>query len=330
MASKRSGFAIGIDLGATKAEIAVVDGDGRITESGRQATGSAESPGQIVDALVKHIRERILSDGNRDIIGVGIGVAGQVAPDTGVVRSAPNLGWKDFDLRARVADALDLPVVVMNDVQAISFGEWQHGAGHGTQDMVCAFVGTGIGGGVVSGGHFLTGCSGSAGEIGHIVIAYDGPPCSCGGRGCFESLAGGWAIGRRAREAVGSAGDAGKALVDAANGDVDQIDAKTVAAMADAGDPLARELVRQTGRYIGVGLTSIVNAFNPELVVLGGGVIEGMPDLIEIARQELYARALDAALEKLRIVRSALGADAGPVGLSARLRHGLREEQRSG
>jgi glucokinase len=132
----------------------------------------------------------------------GSGSAGQIDPEHGMVRFAPNLGWHNVPFQSDLAGALGLPVVVTNDVRAATWGEWLHGAGKGCNDLVCLFIGTGIGGGVVSGGKMLSGCSNTAGEVGHMIINLHGPPCSCGSRGCFEALAGGWAIARQAREAV--------------------------------------------------------------------------------------------------------------------------------
>lgn len=328
MSTDNGGFAIGVDLGATKAEIDLVDETGCIADSGRLETQSADSPEQLVQALATFIQKRFLSDSTRRIIGIGIGVAGQVTPHTGIVRSAPNLNWKNFPLRDRAETALQMPVVVANDVQAIAYGEWQYGAAREANDLVCIFFGTGVGGGVVSGGNFLTGSSGTAGEVGHIIIEDNGPKCTCGSRGCLEAFTGGWAIARRARMAASNR-ESGKGLIDAAGGDPSAIDGEIVAEALKANDPLARELVEETGRYIGMGLTSIVNAFNPEILVLGGGVLEGMPVLVEIAERELRSRALKAALEPLRVTRSKLGADAGALGMAARLRHSLDGAQAS-
>ncbi len=323
MTSVNDSLAMGVDLGATKVEAAWVDHDGRIVGASRRPTGPERGPEGILADLITCLTEDCLPQTDRLVVGVGIGVAGQVDPATGVVWHAPNLGWENFPLRARLEDALRLPVSVVNDVQAATYGEWVHGAGRDVKDLVCLFVGTGIGGGVVSKGQLLRGCSGSAGELGHITIERHGPPCSCRNRGCLEAFAAGWAIARRAQDAVAADPRAGETLVRLAGGDSARLTAGTVAEAAHQGDPLASQLVRETGEALGVGLASIANAFNPCLVILGGGVVEGLPELVDIAEQETRSRALDAALRPLGIVRPELGKHAGTIGAAAWARHNL-------
>jgi glucokinase len=246
-------------------------------------------------------------------------VAGQVERETGVIRFAPNLGWRDVDLGSRLQKELGMHVVVTNDVRAATFGEWQHGAGQALDDMVCLFIGTGIGGGVVSGGRLLEGCRNSAGELGHMTIVPDGRDCHCPNRGCLEAYAGGWAIAKRAQEAAVANKDDGHRLVTLA-GSVEQISAATVAQGYDVGDPLARRLVEETALYLAAGAVGIVNAFNPCLLVLGGGVIVGLPFMVTLIESTVRARALQAAVEGLRIVTAALGDKAGVVGAAAMAR----------
>jgi glucokinase len=203
---------------------------------------------------------------------------------------------------------------VLNDVQAITYGECRRGVGRGTRNLVCVFAGTGVGGGIVIGGELVRGSSGNAGEFGHMTIERNGPPCSCGNRGCLEAFVGGWAIARRAREAAAAEPARAAALLRLAGGVAADLSAAVVAQAAAQGDGLARALVEETGTALGVGLAAIANALNPELLILGGGIVEGMPDLVEIAEQELRRRALAAALKPLRVVRSKLGADAGVIG----------------
>ena len=202
-----------------------------------------------------------------------------------MVRFAPNLKWREVALGDRLHQALDLPVVVANDVRAATWGEWLHGAGQGAEDLICLFIGTGIGGGVVSGGRMLSGCSNTAGELGHITVDMNGPRCTCGNRGCLEALAGGWAIARRAREAIQADPAAGKALLQAAGLKepvaLEAIDTKVVAAAARAQDPMARLLVDEVARALIAGTVGLVNAFNPCRLILGGGVMQGLPELLD-------------------------------------------------
>ena len=307
-------YAIGVDLGGTKIEAALVDAEGRIAETQRTPTEAKRGPDHVVATIVSMVSEHYLRPARQPIRALGIGVAGQVDPVTGVVRRAPNLDWRDFPIRERLEAALRLPVAALNDVQAITFGECRRGVGRGVKNLFCLFAGTGVGGGIVVDGELVRGTSGNAGEIGHVPIERDGLPCTCGSRGCIETFVGGWAIAERAQRRVATEPGAGAALLHLAGGKVEGISAALVGEAAGQGDALARTLVEETGVALGIALAVIANALNPELIILGGGVVEGLPDLIEIAQRELERRALAAALKPLRVVRSRLGADAGVIG----------------
>jgi glucokinase len=254
---------------------------------------------------------------------VGVGVAGQVDARSGVVYFAPNLGWREVPLQEELERALELPVIVTNDARAAAWGEWLYGAGQGGNDLVCLFVGTGIGGGMISGGRWLEGCSSMAGELGHITIVADGEPCHCRNRGCLEAYASGWAIAKRAQEAVRADPWAGQTLM-ALAGSIGTITAATVSQAYRVGNLLARRIIEETGHYLATGVVSLVNAFNPCRVILGGGVIEGLPELIQIVQEEVQARALEAAVEPLGIVKAALDGDAGVIGAAALTREILK------
>ena len=250
--------------------------------------------------------------------GLGVGVAGQVTAAAGVVRFAPNLNWREVPLQDRLNQALGLPVVVTNDVRAATWGEWLHGAGQGAEDLICLFIGTGIGGGVVSGGRMLEGCTNTAGELGHLTTDLNGPRCTCGHRGCLEALAGGWAIARRAREAIRDAPAAGQAFLQAAGLKEpvapEDVNAGVVAAAARAQDPLARLLVDEVARALVAGTVGLVNAFNPCRLILGGGVMQGLPELLDRIDTGIRRFALTAATEGLQVLPAKLHNDAGVVG----------------
>ncbi len=305
---------IGVDLGGTKVEAALVNDRGEIVGASRRLTGPERGASGVLADLVGCLAEDCLPAAEHPVLAVGVGVAGQVDPETGTVLHAPNLKWDSFPLKERLEEAIDLPVFVFNDVQAATYGEWTCGAGRGVGDLVCLFVGTGIGGGVVSHGSLVRGCGGTAGELGHTTIDWRGPPCTCRNRGCLEAFAAGWAIARRAREGVAERAAEGRRLLALADGAIEHVTAKTVAQAARDGDPLAERLVRETGEALGTGVASIANAFNPCLVILGGGVIEGMPQLVDLAAEEARRRALAAALRPLRVQRGELGRHAGTVG----------------
>ncbi len=323
----RSSYAVGVDLGGTKIEAALVDAAGQIAETRRTPTEAKQGPDHVVETIVSTISTHYLGDASRPVGAIGIGVAGQVDPESGIVRRAPNLDWRDFPIRERLEAALRLPVAVLNDVQAITYGECRRGVGHGVKDLVCLFAGTGVGGGVVIGGELVRGSSGNAGEFGHMTIEVAGMPCTCGNRGCIETFVGGWAIAERARRRVAAEPGSGGALLRLAGGKAEEISAALVGRAAAQGDALARALVEETGTALGVGLAAIANALNPELLILGGGVVEGLPGLVEIAERELRRRALAAALKPLRVVRSKLGADAGVIGAALFARESARERR---
>jgi glucokinase len=307
-------FTLGVDLGGTKVETALVDEQGHVLSSHREPTHPDRGAERIIDDIVNCIAS-CLDKGAGQAAALGIGVAGQI-DRSGVVRASPNLRWENVPLKALLEKKVRMPVVVINDVRAALWGEWRHGAGSGTDDLVVVFVGTGIGGGVVSGGRVLEGCGNAAGELGHTVIVRDGRKCHCPNRGCLEAYAGGWAIAERAQTAVGSDWAAGRRLT-ALAGRVEDITAGTVAQAFAEGDDLARQLVVETADLLGQGLVSVVNAFNPCRLILGGGVIEGIPGMLPVIERVVRERALSAAADGLQIIRAALGTEAGIVGAAA-------------
>jgi len=308
---------IGVDLGGTKVETALVDAAGRILVSRRQPTNPEKGPDAVVANIVADIKTCQVEAG-KTAEGIGVGVAGQL-DRTGTLRFSPNLGWRNVSLKRKLEDALDIPVVINNDVRAATWGEWRHGAGQGVDDMVCLFIGTGIGGGVISGGQLLSGCSNTAGELGHMTIVAGGRRCHCPNRGCLEAYAGGWAIAERAQEAVNTNPQAAQRLV-ALAGDIQQISAATVTQACSEGDSLACCLVEETAQYLAAGVVGIINTFNPCLLVLGGGVIQGRPEYVSEVERIVRENALPTAVADLRIVRAALGDKAGVIGAAALVR----------
>ena len=309
-------WALGVDLGGTKLEVARVDGRGAIRESLRTATNVREGPAAVEADIVR--MSRALWEGADSLpMGIGVGIAGQIDREKGQVRFAPNLGWREVPLGADLERLLGIRAVVTNDVRAITWGECVYGAGQGIADLVCLYVGTGIGGGVVTGGRLLEGCTNTAGELGHLTIDLNGPACTCGNRGCLEALAGGWAIARQAQEMVRQDQGAGEAMLAMASGSMDAITAEVAARAAAAGDPLANALFKHVSRALIAGCVSLVNAFNPCRLILGGGVMSGMPQLIDEVRSGVRRWALPAATTGLEVVPGALGASAGTVGAAS-------------
>lgn len=316
MGSNKSIYTLGVDLGGTKMDTALVDASGNILFSHYRLLDPGKHPDKTVADIIDSVHI-CLRESGKTALALGIGVAGQIDKSQGMVRRSPNLpGWRDVQLGTRLKEALNIPVFVNNDVRLITWGEWQHGAGKGVEDLVCLFVGTGIGGGIVSNGRFLEGCSNTAGELGHMTIVAAGRKCHCPNEGCLEAYAGGWAIAERAQDAVRANPQAGKTLISLA-GDISQISAITVSQAYKNSDPLAQRLVKDTSRYLASGIVNIVNVFNPCLIILGGSVILGLPDLVALVEKRVRTLALQTPLEKLRIVIGALGNKAGVIGAAA-------------
>ncbi len=315
---------IGVDMGGTKIALAVVSESGTILTSHRHATETSDSADQIVKMIADCV-QTCLGDSARRARALGAGIAGQLRERDGMLVSAPNLPWRNVPLGPKLAQATGLPSVLMNDVRAATLGEWKFGAGRGERDLVCVFVGTGVGGGIVADGRLRYGISGTAGEIGHLTIVSDGRSCHCPNSGCLEAYVGGWAIAERARElAKARPTDSGR-LRELAGG-IEKITAQTVTLAYRGGDPLARELLESTVEYLAAGLVSIVNAVNPRLLILGGGVIEGLPSLVPATEALVRQRALAAAVAPLQVIRAGLGQDAGVVGAAARAQTLLKGE----
>jgi glucokinase len=308
---------LGIDLGATKVVSGLVDARGRVVHSSGRHLHANDGPGGVIGTLVRSARSCLdaLSERPR---AVGVAVAAQVDPRTGTVVHAPNLGWRDVPLARRVADELGMDVFVVNDARAATYAEWQFGAGVGATDLFCLALGTGVGGAAVLDGRLVEGGSHAAGEVGHLTIVSGGRRCHCPNWGCFEAYVGGWAIGERAREAVQRDLEAGEELVRRA-GALELITAQTVFRSYRAGNALARRLVRETERYLTDGAVSVVNAFNPSMLVLGGGLIAGMPEFVPAVEAAVRARCQPPAAGA-RIVRAKYAEEASVIGVAAMAR----------
>lgn len=310
-------WAIGIDLGGTKIEIALVDSNGNIGGRINVPTDVKGGPSAIIKQILDGVTELSDKEDLSWLSGVGIGVAGQIMSENGVVRNAPNLKWDNVPIKEELSKHINLPIAVVNDVRAAAWGEWLHGAGKGCDDIVCVFVGTGIGGGVVSGGKMLSGFTNTAGELGHITVEIDGPVCTCGNHGCLEALASGWAIGRDAREMAAANPEKGAKLLELAEGKIENIDAAIVEKAFGDNDPLAQDIIQRAARALSAGMVGIVNAFNPCRLILGGGVLEGLQEIIKIVENGIRENALVASTSKLEVLPAKLHNEAGVIGAAA-------------
>ena len=310
----REPLTMGVDLGGTKVKLVVLDATGQVLYEHKTLIQSDKKPKRIITNIVDFVNT-ILKQTGYEVKALGIGVAAQVDP-TGVVYGSPNLGWRNIPLKQELEKQLSFPITITNDVRAAAWGEWCYGSGIGINDLVVLFVGTGIGGGVIVGGKILSGCYNSGGELGHMTLFFGGRKCRCPNRGCLEAYSGGWAIAKRAQEAILAAPMEGKYLI-SLSGVVEKVTAATVGRAYHDGDILARNLVEDTGLYLAAGAVSIVNAFNPCLLILGGGVIEGIPELLKMVEDVVPNTALEANAKKLKIKKAMLGDNAGAIGAAA-------------
>lgn len=302
-------LALGLDIGGTKLAAGLVTADGDVRAFATVPTRVTEGPERVVRRLCA-LAADVLTDVT-EVRGVGIGCCGPVNAHTGVVYSPPNLtGWRDVPLADLVSATLDLPVYVENDATAATVGEWRFGAGRGATDMVYLTISTGVGGGVVAGGTVLRGSSGNGGEPGHVVVVPDGRRCGCGSAGCLEAYVSGTAIANRARERLA----AGEPSVLA---DVPALTAEVVATAAGAGDHLAGQVWRETTDLLGSAVVGFVNLFEPQLVVLGGGVTRTGEQLLAPVRARVRALAMRPAAAAVQVRSATLGARVGVVGAAA-------------
>lgn len=315
-------FVIGLDLGGTKFACAAVSDDGSqqfgFVSEPTHAERSADDIVARMAALVDTVITSTMSETGAkrtDFIGVGVGAPGPLRRADGIVVVAPNLGWHNYPLRDRLAAACGLPTVLDNDANCATLAEWWVGAARGANTVVGMTIGTGIGGGIIINGRLHHGTSDVAGEIGHTTIETSGRHCKCGNYGCLEAYASGPAIAARAREALDT--DGASALRTMTGGDLSLLTAELVYDAARDGDEVAREVVRDTARYLGVGVANILNTINPDVVVLAGGVTQAGEMILTPLRAEVRRRAFRPAVDAARIVPGALGRRAGVIGAAA-------------
>ena len=319
---KRTRYVLGVDLGGTKISVGAMTADGarqlgQRTEATLAAEGADAVVGRIASMIGETIAAVIQATGatRSDILGVGIGSPGPLDRERGIVITTPNLGWHDFPLRDRVSEATGLRATLDNDANCATLGEWWIGAARGARNVVGMTIGTGIGGGLILDGKLYHGSSDMAGEIGHTSIDSTGRRCKCGNYGCLEAYASGPATADRAREAL--AGGEESVLVAMAGGDLSTLTAHQVYDAALHGDRVAQEIVRETARFIGAGIANLLNIFNPDVVVLAGGVAQAGEELFAPVRMEVRRRAFKPAVDACRIVPGALHGAAGVAGAVA-------------
>lgn len=313
--SPESEFIFAADLGGTHLRAAVVGCDGKIHYRLKQPTPHAEKPDGIVHALVEaaHEGERQTAGRGGKITAVSIAVPGTVNFVDGVVVKAPNVPCLDgFRLAAALESELKWPAILENDANAAAVGEMWQGAARDSSTLVCVTLGTGVGGGIILDGQLWRGVDGSAGEIGHLgVDPFAGVPCGCGSRGCLEVYASATAIVRMTREARPRYPDSILHMSE-------DLKSETVYQAGMKGDELALEIFRRMGVYLGIGLASLINLLNPQMIVIGGGLSNGWELFEQHMRQQVVERAFPIPARTVKITRAECGDDAGFLG-AARL-----------
>jgi glucokinase len=321
-APERKKYLGAVDLGASKILSVVAQGDGRRLGEDRRPTDAEAGPEVVLERIVGSLAEALAKAGLRqgDLAAVGICSPGPCDIDAGVISSAPNLpGWRDVPICRYLEERLGVPARLENDANAAALGEHVYGAGRGCRHLIYMTVSTGIGGGLIIDGRLYRGATGVAGEVGHMTIEPDGPLCGCGNRGCLEALASGTAIAARGEELVAQGGSALLARLAQEQGD---LTAETVSRAADQGDVACQGIIRRAGYYLGIGLASYVNIFNPEAIIIGGGLAKAGELLLAPARAEMAARAMSEALKAVQLKPAELGDYAGVMGMVALLREG--------
>lgn len=295
-------FKVGIDLGATRIKMALVDERGRVSHRREIDTPFNAKKSQIIDSLVSNIAYilKTSSTKNKDVAGVGIGVPGPVDSKKGIVRYFPNIrGWNNVPLKAILQRRIDLKVALDNDVNAMTLAEYRFGAGKGAVNLICITLGTGVGGGVIIDGRLYRGSTMCAGEIGHIPINEKGPRCNCRGIACLERYVGNKYVLERARRILGKG-----------------ITLERIDELAKEDNKKALKIWQDVGSKLGIALTSAVNILNPDMIIVGGGVSKAGELILTPMRKTLKARAMKDQAAHVKIVRARLGGNSGIIGAS--------------
>lgn len=310
---------VGLDVGGTNVVGAVVTGaDARLLARASIPTDAARGPDDGLRRIGDLVERLIATTGlaYSEIGGIGIGATGPVDTPTGRIHNPYTLPtWEDVPIGGYLAGRFQLPTLLIGDCDAAALGEFWAGAGQGSRHMLYMTFGTGIGGGIIIDGKLHRGIDLASSEPGHMVIDWQGPPCYCGAQGCFEMLASGPAIARFARERA----EVDSLLLKLVECHRELITAETVSQAAEQGDPIARELIRQTATYIGIGLANLINILTPEVVVLGGGVMQGWPVFAPVTLATIQARGKMVPIDQIAIRTASLKLNAGVTGAARAL-----------
>jgi glucokinase len=311
---------VGCDLGGTNIKAGLVDvEDGHILIDDQVPTLARQGPDSVMERMANLITELIgKSDVSKDQIGgVGISAPGVIDLDTNTTEFLPNLysEWRGVPVGEKMESYLDLKIAMLNDVRAITYGEWAFGAGKGVDSMACFAIGTGVGGGLVVNNELVLGIDGTAGELGHQTVDLNGPKCGCGNYGCVEVFSSGPAIAAEAARGIRQ-GWSSK-IVDLIDHDLNQLTAEVVGEAAKMGDEWALEVWNRAGKYLGIGVANVLTCVGVKRVVIGGGVAKAGDLLLDPVRREVRERVFLMPVEKVEIVTAKLGVYSGIVGMAA-------------
>ena len=315
MSDTKHDYLLGFDLGGTKMLAMVFDPDFNRLGQKKRKTKADRGAATVVARMIETVDDACADAGiERDqLAAIGIGSPGPLDPYDGVIIHTPNLGFRDFPLRKKMRDEFHVPVVLDNDVNVGTYGEFHFGAGRGLRHVLGLFPGTGIGGGLILDGRIYRGSTGSAGEIGHMILQPDGPLCGCGQRGCLEALASKTSLAKEA-VAAASRGRAPTVQEDAGT-DLSKARSKALARAFRSGDADMCKAVNHAARYLGIAMANAVNLLNPECIILGGGLVEAMPNVfVDTARDSMREHAMAFPVQDVQVKPAELEDDAVPFG----------------
>lgn len=309
-------FYLGIDLGGTNIAVGIVDENNRITVKANRKTHVPCSPDEICDQLIGAADDALKKAGltRKDIPWIGIGCPGTVNRENGVIEFANNLHFSNLPLQKMLEEKIDTKVVLENDANAAAYGEYQAGALKGAQNAIAITLGTGVGSGIIIDGKIYSGSNFAGGEFGHTVIVYDGRPCTCGRKGCWETYSSATGLIVSTKEAMQKAGH-DTLIWKIAGGDIDKVDGRTAFEAMRGGDPTGKAVVDSYINYLGCGLTNCINIFQPDILCLGGGISNEGESLLKPLRAYIEREnyAMNSG-KKTVVCKAALGNDAGIIG----------------
>lgn len=307
-------YSIGIDLGGTKILIGLVEKEsGKVVSHIKKKTKKEKGPENIVRKMIEGVEELLEESGKSftEISSIGIGSAGQIDRKNGIIIGAPNLDCYNLNLKEILQNKFNIPVFVANDVEVATIGEQKFGAGKGCADFVCVFVGTGIGSAIVKNGQIIYGATGTAGELGHIIVDLNGRPCACGAHGCLEAYASRSAIETRIEGALKKGR---KSCISEYLEEGKAITSSMIRKSIEREDELVTQCVSEASEYLSGGLASVINLINPELIILGGGLIEAVDYFYKQTIKKAKSKSLPVPAEKIRFSKTILGDYSGVIG----------------